>query len=93
MQHNPATCDSAMQAANLAGIEPTSVVTGCWVGADQLGIGYAKSNGIPHTNFDLLKQVLPNDIEGVVLLSHKGKTEFDWIVEQCDILGLTCVVW
>lgn len=77
----------------MIGIEPSHIVTGCWVGADQLGIGYAKRNGISHSQFDLLKEVLPSDIDAVILLSHKSETEHKWIIESCELTGVTCVVW
>lgn len=92
-QHNSAVMVEAMNAANMIGVEPTAIFTGCWVGADQLGMNYAKKNGIDHAFVELHKEVLPNDVDAVIIVTHRGEHESGWLIDSCELLAIECVVW
>jgi hypothetical protein len=97
LQHNPETLTEGILTAELLGIDVTEIVTGCWVGADQLVKEYGKRHELKVSIVDLTKQVLPQGVDAIIILTCHGKKEsireVQWLSDAAEVAGLQVVVW
>jgi hypothetical protein len=94
-QHCPDKFAEAISTAELVGIEIDEIVTGGWVGVDQLAKDYAKRHGIKVSYVNLLKQpMLPKDVDAVILVSCFGDIgDLTGIEFEADVARIPVVVW
>lgn len=94
-QHNDETFNDALAAAELVGIIPTEIVTGCWVGADQMAKDYAKRNKLKleMVGLDTLLK-LPSNLDAVILVSCFGELdESKKFIKAAEKQNVEIVVW
>lgn len=93
--HRKSVIANALSGISLIGIDPTHIVTGCWVGVDNLVSDFAKQNGISTNKIDLSKMNLPTDIDVVLIITLDGEVDATctWIVEDANLLGIQVLTW
>lgn len=94
LMHNDKVLDHAVSGSILAGIDPTEVYTGCWVGVDNLASDYAKRNGLKVTKIDLQGQKIPPEVEAIILVTFKGiDPNSRWLISLAENRGIPIAIW
>ena len=94
-QHNDETLNQALAVAELVGVIPTEIVTGCWVGVDQMAKDYAKRNKLKLEMVDLGQlPKLPSNLDAVILVSCFGELdESEKFIKLAEKQRIEVVVW
>lgn len=92
--HNECRVGEVISCAELIGITPTEIVTGCWLGVDHTASEYARKNGFKSTKLDLRSKILPDGIDAIILITLNGlDPEHQWLIDTADIIGTPILVW
>lgn len=93
LQHNSSVLEHVISGSTLAGIEPTEIYSGMWVGVDNLASDYARKNGLKITKINLQERRIPTEIEAIIIVTFKGDPDVNWLIDLAETTGIPIAIW